>query len=106
MAFFNPAHTEVTCDGRVYPSPALQDRTAEAVEWLTTSPSLMSELVLTDPELAAMSSAMKSDDAIEFLRLYRAAMDRHVEDELDELKDRSGIKSDFEAATELRSIHS
>ncbi|WP_333627836.1 hypothetical protein [Stenotrophomonas cyclobalanopsidis] len=107
-ALHNPHNTETTYDGRVYPSPAIQDRTAEAVAWLCTSPSVMGELVLTDDELTAMSAALKGSDAVEFTRLYQAAMDRHVQDELDDYKDRCGIRneSDYEAATALVRIHS
>lgn len=106
MSLHNPHNTEMDFTGRVFLSPQMQDRTDEAVEWLKTSPSLMGELVLNDEELVSLSAAMKSSNGGEFLRVYRLAMDRHVAEALDSMKDRSGTDSDYEAALSLRRVHS
>lgn len=104
-AILNPMYLDHDGAGRRVAHPSMLDRTIDAVAALGRNPLVIAELCINDEEAAAIGAALGKDDAPALLRAYRAAMDRHVQELIDAIRDRSGIRSDYEAAIALQRIY-
>lgn len=54
------------------------DRDVELREQLAHSPALLGEVALSEEEAAEAALFLRTDDAVGFLALYRAAVDRYI----------------------------
>lgn len=61
------------------------DRDASLRKQLAHSPDLLGEVALSDEEAQAAARLLRTGDAVGFMALYRAAVDRHI-GELVEMK--------------------
>lgn len=61
------------------------DRDASLREQLAHSPALLGEVALSDEEAEKAAGLLRTGDAVGFMALYRAAVDRHI-GELVEMK--------------------
>lgn len=105
-ALLNPKYVDYDGAGRRVAHPAMLDRTVDAVSALVVNPLVIAELCINDEEAAAIGAALGKDDADALMRVYRAAMDRHVQDLIEDWQDRSGNTSDYDAAIALSRIYS
>lgn len=101
MYHSNPAWIDHDGSGRPLMSDYALDRTAEAVAALTFNAKVVGDLCPNDEESAAIAAALAKEDSTALLSVYRAAMDRHVQELIDDWQDRSGNDSDYEAAMAL-----
>lgn len=100
-ALLNPIYVDHDGAGRRVMDPVMLDRTIDAVAALVRNPVVIEELCVNDEEAAAIGAALAKDDAPALMKVYRAAMDRHVQELIDGMQDRSGIHSDYAAAIAL-----
>lgn len=105
-ALLNPMYLDHDGAGCRVSHAAILDRTIDLVAALGRNPLVIAELCVNDEEAAAIGAALGKDDAPALLCAYRAAMDRHVQELIDGIQDRSGIGSDYEAAIALSRIYS
>jgi len=109
MALQNSAYTHHDGAGRPMMDPVIFDRTVEAVAALTSNATVISELVMNDEECAGVGRALAAGDAAALMRVYRAAMDRHVQELLDQQNhkrwERGLGESDLEAALALQAVY-
>jgi len=109
MALMTAAYADHDGSGRPVMDPVILDRTVDAVSALASNAKVIGELVMNDEECAGVGRALAAGDAGALMRVYRAAMDRHVQELLDDQNhkrwERGLGESDLEAAWALQAVY-
>jgi len=81
------------------------DRDAELREQLVHSPALLGEVALSEEEAAEAARYLRSGDAVAFMALYRAAVQRHISEQVEVWQNDRPWLSDAEAVEQLAGVY-
>jgi len=81
------------------------DRDAELREQLAHSPALLGEVALSDEEAAEAARFLRTDDAVGFMALYRAAVKRHIGEQVEVWQYDRPCLSEAEAVEQLAGVY-
>src|SRR5690606_38324494 len=81
------------------------DRDAELREQLAHSPALLGEVALSEEEAAEAALFLRADDAVGFMHLYRAAVDRYIGELIEMKQNDCPWMSEIEAVERLAEVY-
>lgn len=81
------------------------DRDASLRKQLAHSPDLLAEVALSEEEAAEAARFLRADDAVGFLALYRAAVDRYIGELVEVWQNDRPWLSEAEAVEQLAGVY-